>query len=248
MFSTKKQKNYPTISQLYNYFISPKRHSRDIFQNAIKELNSKSYEIGTTLCRIRDEGILNLENFSLILRHPWPFEMGSGLIQLHHSNLLTTENKKILEGHGCPAGIALVLRLLNSVNLLYTANRVLIEKQSDPHLLANVLFTLFYSSLFTQKNFDKILSHPDLKHLSNKLREFNRQNSLTQTQLEQLIKSPQEKSSLPHSLNEPKKINPPSKPTSNPSIYPCRISFLYVQKQQSDSESLCQRSKGLRIE
>ncbi len=245
---TIKQKNTPTISQLYQYFLSPKRRYKDIFQSTLQELNPKAYEIGTTLCRIRDEGILNLENFSLILYHPSPFEIGSGLIQLHHSNLLTTENKKALEGHVSPSGVALVLRLLNSVNLLSAGNRITIQKEQDPHLLANVFFTLFYANLFTQKNFNKVMVHPNPRLLANKLHGFNRKNSLTQIQLEQLIQSSQEKISLLRNLNEPKKIGFPSKPTSKQSIYPYRTSFFYVQKQQPDSESLCQRSEELRIE
>lgn len=175
----KKQKNSPTISQLYQYFISPKRRDRDIFQNTLQQLTPKAYEIGSTLCRVRDEGILNLENFSLILYHPLPFEIGSGLIQLHHSNLLTTENKKVLEGHISPLGVVLVLRLLNSVNLLSATNKMTIQKEKDSHLLASIFFTLFYANLFTQKNFDKVVAHPNLRLLSNKLHRFNRKNSLT---------------------------------------------------------------------
>ncbi|MEN9916746.1 MAG: hypothetical protein RLY40_678 [Pseudomonadota bacterium] len=237
MALTKKQKNSQTTSQLYQYFISPKRSSRDFFQNTLQALNLHVYEIGTTLCRIRDAGILNLENFSLVLHHPLPFEIGSGLIQLHHSNLLTTENKKILEGHSCPSGIASVLRLLNSVNLLSTANRMLIEKQSDPHLLANVLFTLFYSNLFTQKNFDKLLSHPDLRHLSNKLQGFNRKNSLTQTLLEQLVYSQPEKTLPSDDLNKLRKAIIPSESITNGFRDPCRAHFFFTQKLQRDSES-----------
>lgn len=241
----KKQKNTLTLSELYQYFLSPKRKFRDIFQNTLQESNPKAYEIGTTLCRIRDEGILNLDNFSLILYHPLPFELGSGLIQLHHSNLLTTENKDVLKGHASPSGVALVLRLLNSVNLLSTANRMIIQKGQNPHLLASVFFTLFYANLFTQKNFDTIVMHPNLQLLSNKLHGFNRKKSLRQTQLEQLIQSSQQKVPLPYDLNEHKKITItlPLKSTSKRSIYPCRSSHFYAQKQPLDSESLCKGVK-----
>lgn len=150
MALTKKQKNSPTISQLYQYLISPKRRDRDIFQNTLQQLTPKAYEIGTTLCRVRDEGILNLENFSLILYHPLPFEIGSGLIQLHHSNLLTTENKKVLEGHISQLGVVLVLRLLNSVNLLSATNKMTIQKEKDPHLLASI-FLHFSMRIFLHK-------------------------------------------------------------------------------------------------
>ena len=242
MVLTKKQKNTQLIFQLYQYFISPKRRSRDIFENTLQELNLEAYEIGTILCRIRDEGILNLKNFSLILSHSSPFEISSGLIQLHRSNLLTTENRKALEGHVNPSGVALVLRLLNSVNLLSVANRTTIQKEKNLHLLANVFFKLFYANLFTQKNFDKVMLHPNLRLLSNKLHGFNRKNNLTQTQFEQLIESPQEKISLSHDLNEPKKITFPRL------IDRCRTSLFYAQKQQQDSETLCQSSEGLRAE
>lgn len=245
MAITKKQKNTLTLSELYQHFISPKRRFRDIFQNTLQELNPKAYEIGTTLCRMRDEGILNLENFSLIIYHPLPFELGSGLIQLYHSNLLTTENKKVIEGHTSPSGIALVLRLLNSVNLLSATNRMIIQKEQNPHLLASIFFTIFYANLFTQKNFDEVMVHPNLQLLSNKLHGFNRKNTLTQTQLEQLIQS---SVSLSHDLDEPKKILRPIKSTSKRSIYTCRNSHFYVHKKPLDSESLCQSSERLRIE
>lgn len=248
MVLTKKQQDYLSLSQLYQYFNSPHRKFRDIFQTTLEELSSKSFEIGVTLCRIRDEGILNLENFSLILFHSSPFEIASGLIQLHHSNLLTVENKKVLEGHINPSGMALVLRLLNSVNLLSAANRRAIQEKNEPYLLASVLFKLFYAHLFTQKNFDSVLAHPNLQDLSHKLHGFNRQNSLTQTLLEQLIQSQQENSSLSHDLNKLKKINFPSKSVPNKLIYRCGTSFFHVQKQQHDSESLSQTIEALRIE
>jgi hypothetical protein len=237
--TTKKQNNYPTISQLYHYFTSPTSTVRRIFQSRINQLSSKPYEIGMALARIRDKGILNLENFSLILMHPSPIEIASGLIQLHDSNLLNADNKKALERHTCPSGIALVLRLLQSAKLLTPENRAAIQEKNNPHSVASVLFKLYYANLFTQKNFDSILAYPHLITLNNLLRGFDRQNILTQTMFEQLIHSQQENNSLPHALNKLRKTTILPKQISNLPICPYVVpytSFFPVDKRRYDQE------------
>ena len=234
---TKKQNDFSETSQLYQYFISPKHTFRNKFQDRLNRLSTKPFEIGIALAKIRDEGILNLENFSLILMHPSPFEIASGLIQLHNSNLLNFENKKALERHISPTGIALLLRLLQSVKLLSAENRSAIQEKNDPHSVASVLFKLFYAELFTQENFDSVLTHSNLKPIINRLSEFNRQNSLTQRMFEQLMLSQQQKISLSNNLNELRKTTILPKQISNVSFYPCRTNFFSVQKHQRDSKS-----------
>lgn len=237
---TKKQNDFSKISQLYQYFTSPKHTFRNKFQDKLNQLSTKPFEIGIALAKIRDEGILNLENFSLILMHPSPFEIASGLIQLHNSNLLNFENKKALERHISPTGIALVLRLLQSVKLLSTENRSAIQEKKDPHSVASVLFKLFYAELFTQENFDSVLTHSNLKPIINRLSEFNRQNSLTQRMFEQLMRSQQQKISLANNLNELETTILP-KQISNLSFCPCRTNFFSIQKRQRDCESQSKR-------
>lgn len=229
---TKKQNNYPTISQLYHYFISPPtRTSRTILQSRINQ-STKSYEIAMALASIRDKGILNLENFSLILIHPSPFEIASGLIQLYDSDLLNAENKNILERHTCPSDIALVLRLLQSVKLLTPENRTAIQEKNNPDAIANVLFKLYYADLLTQKNFDSVLAHPHLVTVNNLLRGFDRQNILTQTMFKQIMQSQQEKNSLFHNLNEKRTVTSLPKQNSNLAIcyYAPYTSFFPVYK------------------
>lgn len=232
---TKKQNDYPTISQLYQYFTSPTYAFRDIFQTRLSQLSTKSFEITMALASIRDKGILDLENFSIILMHPSPIEITSGLIQLHDANLLNAENKKALERHISPTGIALVLRLLQSVKLLTAENRAAIQEKNDPHAVANVLFKLFYADLFTQENFDSVLTHPHLLSVSNTLHGFNRQNILTQTMFEQLMR--QQQISLSHDLTELKKITILPKQILNLSIYSCGASFFAGHKRRHDQES-----------
>ena len=232
---TKKQNDFSKISQLYQYFISPKHTFRNKFQDRLNRLSTKPFEIGIALAKIRDEGILNLENFSRILMHPSPFEIASGLIQLHNSNLLNFENKKALERHISPTGIALVLRLLQSVKLLSAENRSAIQEKKDPHSVASVLFKLFYAELFTQENFDSVLTHSNLKPIINRLSEFNRQNSLTQRMFEQLMRSQQQKISFANNLNELKTTILP-KQISNVSFCHCRTNFFSIQSRR-DCES-----------
>ncbi|HEY2566352.1 MAG TPA: hypothetical protein VGH95_01400 [Candidatus Aquirickettsiella sp.] len=234
---TKKQNDFSKISQLYQYFTSPKHTFRNKFQDRLNQLSTKPLEIGIALAKIRDEGILNLENFSLILMHPSPVEIASGLIQLYNSNLLNIENKKALERHISPTGIALLLRLLQSVKLLSSENRNAIQEKNDPHSVASVLFKLFYAELFTQENFDSVLMHPNLKPIINKLSEFNRQNSLTQRMFEQLMCSQQQQQiSFFNDLNELRTITILPKQISNASLYPCHTNFFSIDRQH-DSES-----------
>ncbi|WP_342219571.1 hypothetical protein [Rickettsiella endosymbiont of Miltochrista miniata] len=242
---TKKQNDHQSIAQLYHYFTSRKSTPRDVFQTKLNQLSTKPFDIAMGLASIRDKGILNLENFSLILIHPSPFELSSGLIQLHDANLLNAENKKALERHISPTGIALVLRLLHSVNLLTSENRAAIQGKNDPHAVASILFKLYYADLFTQRNFDSVLSHPHLVAASNLLSGFNRQNSLTQTMFEQLICSQQEKNSLPDVPKELKKFAILSK-HSNLSIYPCGASFFPAHKRRQDQESSTQTTESNR--
>lgn len=233
---TKKQNDFSKISQLYQYFTSPKYTLRNKFQDRLNQLSTKPFETGIAFAKIRDEGILNLENFSLILMHPSPIEIASGLIQLHNSNLLNIENKKALERHISPTGIALLLRLLQSVKLLSAENRNAIQEKNDPHSVASVLFKLFYAELFTQENFDSVLMHSNLKPIINKLSKFNRQNSLTQRMFEQLMGSQQEKISFSNDLNELRTITILPKQISNASFYPCRTNFFSIDR-HSESHS-----------
>lgn len=233
---TKKQNDYQSMVQLYQYFTSPKGTARDVFQTRLNQLSTKPFDIAMGLASIRDKGILNLENFSLILIHPSPFEISAGLIQLHDAKLLNAENKNALERHISPTGIALVLRLLHSVNLLTSENRAAIQEKNDPHAMASIFFKLYYADLFTQRNFDSVLAHPHLVGASHLLRGFNRQNSLTQTMFEQLICSKQEKISLSDVPKELKKFTVLSK-HSNLSIYPCGASFFPALKRRQDQES-----------
>lgn len=197
-----------------------------------------SRDIYMALARIRDKGIFNLENFSLILIHPSPFEIASGLIQLYASDLLNAENKNILEKHTCPSGIALVLRLLQSVKLLTPENRAAIQEKNNPHAIASVLFKLYYADLFTQKNFDSVLAHPHLVSVNNSLRGFDRQNILTQTTFEQFMQSHQEKNSLSPDLNEKRKVTSLPKQILNLSIYPYACArFFPAHTRRHDQES-----------
>lgn len=233
---TKKQNDYQTISQLYQHFKSPRRSSRDIFQKMLYQLSSKPFDIALALASIRDKGILNLENFSLVLMHPSPFEISSGLIQLHDSELLNIENTKALERHNSPTGIALVLRLLHSVKLLTAENRAAIQRKNDPHSVASVLLKLYYADLFKQRNFERVLAHPHLLSINNLLRAYDRQHILTQTKFEKIMGPPQEKNSLCRGENPLKKPAILPKQISNSLIYHCgtQVSFFPTHKHQSD--------------
>lgn len=237
---TKKQYDYPTVFQLYQHFKNPTRTSQAIFQITLKQLNIKTFDFATALSRIRDKGMLNLENFSLILLHSSPFEMASGLIQLQNSNLLNVENKKTLEKHACPSGVALVLRLLQSVKLLTSENRAAIQEKNDLHSIASVLFKLYYAGLFTQKNFDHVLAHSHLIPINNLLRGFDKHPILTPPIFEKLMHSPQEKISLCYDTNELKKLTPLSnlsKKISNLSIYSCGpASFFPIHQCKEDKK------------
>lgn len=234
--TAKKQNDHPTISQLYQHFESPTCTSRDIFKNTLEQLSSKSFEIGMALCRIRDKGILDLENFSLILEHPLPFEISSALIQLHDSNLLNPENKEALERHTCPAGIALVLRLLRSVKLLTSENRTAIQKKADPYLVASVLFKLYYADLLTQKNFDHVLSHPNLSTVITLLHEFDRHNILAQIKFEELTFG-QKKNSSRFGINESKETMTLYKNKKNSNFHYVNVNFFPLYKALQDKDS-----------
>lgn len=233
---TEKQNDYLTLSQLYRYFISPKRKFRDIFQSTLEQLSSKPFEIGMALARIRDKGILDLENFSLIFTHHSPFEISLALIQLHDSNLLNPENKKAIENTAYPSGIALVLRLLNGVNLLTPENRAALQEKNDPDSIASILFKLYYANLFTQKNFDHVLAHPHSISLRNLLRAYDKQPILTQPIFEKIVISQQEKNLLSCVTNELKKSIILAKQISNPSLYHDNqhVNFFPSCKQQHD--------------
>ncbi|MFZ0219807.1 MAG: hypothetical protein WAL30_06345 [Candidatus Aquirickettsiella sp.] len=223
LLPTKKQNINQIIFQLYCHYGNPARTSQNFFQKGLIRLGSKSFDRAMAIGRIRDKGILNLENFSLILKHPAPFEIATGLIQLHEAKLLNAENKKTLERHICPTGIVLVLRLLQSVRLLTEKNRAAIQEKKDPHRVASVLFKLYYADIFTQKNYDSVLRHPHLVTVDSLLQGFNRHNILTQTMFEQLIGSHQEKDCLSNDLNELGKLTILSKQTSNLPRYHCSV-------------------------
>lgn len=175
------------IPQLYQHLLSPKQESRNFFQKTLEQSNLKPIELGIAIREMRNQEILTLENFSIIVMHPSPLEMASALIQLHSSNLLNPENKKAIEHHAYPVGIALALRLLQTVKLLNPKNRAAIQEKDEPHSVVNVLFKLYYSNLFIQQNFDKVLDHSDLNALYNSLCIYERYN-LTQILFESLIR------------------------------------------------------------
>lgn len=235
VLTKKKQNAYLTYLQLYRHFTSMKRKSRQAFQNTLEQLSSKPYEIGMALARIRDNNILNLENFSLILTHHSPFEISSALIQLNNTGLLNPENKKTIENTSSPNEIALILRLLNVVKLLTPENRTAIQERNDLDSLINIFFKLYYANLFTQKNFDHVLAHPHLISLRNLLDTYNKPSILTQTLFEKIMAYQQEKEFLSYTTNEFQEVTVSAGQDSKPSLYHDHyVNFFSSCKQQQD--------------